>query len=122
MAKRRKAVRRAALLLRAAAELQRHIFIAMSIARIILYGYRLNSANCQSARLVGVDPQIDPKRGYIVQALRFRADEGVCPLGYIGPYGTSFTLQVLILPILLTKADTHIKICCIHDMISINLS
>ena len=67
------------------------------------YGYRLNSANCQSARLVGVDPQIDPKRGYIVQALRFRADEG------IGSYGTSFTLQVLILPILLTKADTHIN-------------
>ncbi|MBQ7434385.1 MAG: hypothetical protein IJV51_01100, partial [Oscillospiraceae bacterium] len=63
-------------------------------------------------------------RGYIVQALRFRADEGVCPLGYIGPYGTSFTLQVLILPILLTKADTHIilyekryKLCAdtIHD-------
>ena len=69
---------------------------------IICCGYWLNSANCQSARLVGVDPQIDPKRGYIVQALRFRADEG------IGPYGTSFTLQVLILPILLTKADTHI--------------
>ena len=57
----------------------------------------------------GRNAQIDPKRGYIVQALRFRADEGVCPLGYIGPYGTSFTLQVLILPILLTKADTYIN-------------
>jgi len=30
--------------------------------------------------------------------------------GGVGPYGTSFTLQVLILPILLTKADTHIQI------------
>ena len=48
------------------------------------YGYRLNSANRQSARSVGVDPQIDPKRQYIVQASGLRADEG------IGPYDAGF--------------------------------
>ena len=61
---------------------------AFSVAKncrrnIIFYGYRVYSANRQSARSVGVDPQIDPKRQDIVQASGLRADEG------IGPYGAA---------------------------------
>lgn len=39
-----------------------------------IYGYRLYSANRQSARFVGVDPQIDPKRQDIVQASGLAGD------------------------------------------------
>jgi len=53
MAKRLKAFRRAALLLSAAAWLRRHIFIAMSIARMILKIIR-----CQTCRLAAKSIEI----------------------------------------------------------------
>ena len=70
---------------------------------ILKCGYRLNTANRQNRHSVGVDPQIDPKRRFIVLASRFRADEG------ISPYDAGFSPFQLILPILLSKADIHIK-------------
>ena len=48
------------------------------------YAYRLSSAKRRNCHCVGVDPQIDPKRQYIVQASGVRADEG------IGPYDADF--------------------------------